>query len=546
MTTTPPPSSLVHGLTGAAAIGPERIAIEDPGMARRINYHDLAVLTDRVRDRLVHAGVERGDRVGLHLTKSIDAVAVIYGILKAGAVYVPVDATAPPTRNAYIFSDCTVRAVVVEQNAATRLRKAMAELDAKTNPCLIELPVTEGDRLPITAALDALDAKDSSPAATSVEPDPDDLAYILYTSGSTGHPKGVMLSHRNATSFIDWCTDTFQPTKEDRFASHAPFHFDLSILDIHTSLRHGATLVLFGQNVGKEPARLASGMAESRLTIWYSAPSILSLLTQYGDLESHDFSTLRMVLFAGEVFPIKHLRTLKKLIPHPRYFNLYGPTETNVCTFHEIPATIPDDRTDPYPIGRSCSHLSTCVVEGTTPVDAGKEGELCVAGKGVMQAYWNLGEQTERVFFTDDQGVRWYRTGDIVCEDHAGAYLFRGRRDRMVKKRGYRIELGEIEASLYRHPNVREAAVIADADDAGLHIKAFIHMADGGKPSLIAFKRHCSEQLPLYMVPDKFIFGGALPKTSTDKIDYQQLSGTKQPKGHHRTTNQNHGFQLDQ
>jgi len=546
MTTTPSPCSLIGGLTGAATIGPGRVAIEDPGTGRWINYRDLAALTDRVRDRLVHAGVGRGDRVGLCLTKSIDAVAVIYGILKAGAVYVPVDDTAPATRNAYILNDCTVRTVVVEQDAAIPLRNALAALDAKTNPCLIQLPATEGNRLPITAALDALETKDYAPAATSVEPDPDDLAYILYTSGSTGQPKGVMLSHRNATSFLNWCTDTFQPTRDDRFASHAPFHFDLSILDIHTSLRHGATLVLFGQNVGKDPARLASVMAKSRLTFWYSAPSILSLLAQYGNLGSHDFSTLRMVLFAGEVFPIKHLRALKGMIPHPRYFNLYGPTETNVCTFHEIPATIPDDRTDPYPIGRTCSHLSTCVVEGTTPVDAGEEGELCVAGNGVMQAYWNLDKQTERVFFTDDQDVRWYRTGDIVYEDHAGAYLFRGRHDRMVKKRGYRIELGEIEASLYRHPEVREAAVIADANDAGVYIKAFIHMADGGKPSLIAFNRYCSEQLPLYMVPDKFIFGGALPKTATDKIDYQQLSGTGLPKSQHRTTNQHHGFQLDQ
>src|SRR5439155_12316419 len=146
-------------------------------------------------------------------------------------------------------------------------------------------------------------------------------------------------------------------------SSHAPFHFDLSILDIYVPLKHGAAIVLVGHELGKDPVRLAALIAEKRLTIWYSAPSILSVLAEFGNLPSRDYSALRFVLFAGEVFPVKHLRRLQQLVPHPRYFNLYGPTETNVCTFHEIPRQIPDDRVDPYPIGKTCAQLASRVVE---------------------------------------------------------------------------------------------------------------------------------------------------------------------------------------
>jgi acyl-coenzyme A synthetase/AMP-(fatty) acid ligase len=231
-------------------------------------------------------------------------------------------------------------------------------------------------------------------------------------------------------------------------------------------------------------------------------------------------------LFAGEVFPIKHLRLLKSLIPHSAYFNLYGPTETNVCTFYRVPDEIDVDRTEPYPIGRTCSHLRSKVIMDGRDVAAGEEGELCIAGAGVMQGYWNQPKQTEEAFFIDERSEPWYRTGDIVVEDDGGDFIFRGRRDRMVKRRGYRVELGEIEACLYRHTDVREAAVVALADAEGVTIHAFVALADGVKPSLIAMKRFCSNQIPLYMIPDRFKFLDCLPKTSTDKIDYQRLKAT--------------------
>ena len=287
-----------------------------------------------------------------------------------------------------------------------------------------------------------------------------------------------MLSHGNAACFIDWCSDVFQPNEHDRFSSHAPFHFDLSILDIYVSLKHGATLVLVEEQLGKDPVRLAPWIAEKKLTIWYSAPSILSLMAQFGKLEQHDYSSLRLVLFAGEVFPIKYFKLLMSLWRHPRYFNLYGPTETNVCTFYEVPQVIPESQTEPLPIGKVCTYCQPLVVDELgTEVVSGAEGELCIAGPSVLQGYWNLPEKTAKAFLPGRE-TRWYRTGDIVIELPEGDYKFLGRRDRMIKKRGYRIELGEIEAALYRHPVIKEAAVLALPDDDGVAIKAFASTRD--------------------------------------------------------------------
>jgi acyl-CoA synthetase (AMP-forming)/AMP-acid ligase II len=232
------------------------------------------------------------------------------------------------------------------------------------------------------------------------------------------------------------------------------------------------------------------------------------------------------VLFAGEVFPIVHLRSFARQVPAPRYFNLYGPTETNVCTYFEVPSVVPEDRVDPYPIGRICENLEGKVVdpEGHS-VSRGSEGELCIAGPNVMQGYWAMPEQSAAGFLPDNGRLRWYRTGDIVVEENNGNYRYVGRRDRMVKKRGYRIELGEIEACLYRHASIREAAVVALQDDTGVRVTAHLSVKGNTRLSIIELKTFCSQHIPLYMVPDAFAFHDALPKTSTDKIDYQRLTG---------------------
>lgn len=514
-------------LVRSAARTPEQVAIVDPGVAE-ISYAELDRLSDRLRDRLRALGVLPGDRVGVYLRKSIDSVATIFGSLKSGAAHVPVDPTGPPPRNALILADCTVRVVVTERRFVDGLKEAWAAIGF--DPAWIVLDEPWGGpppHRPLGTALDHLDAESPTPgpAGANARPGQDELAYILYTSGSTGKPKGVMISHENASCFIDWCSREFAPRADDRFTSHAPFHFDLSVLDIYVPLKHGATLVLISEQAGKDPVTLAQLTAEQRITCWYSTPSILALLVQFGHLERFDYSALRIVHFAGEVFPIKHLRAIKEIWPRPRYFNLYGPTETNVCTWYEVPRVVEPERTEPYPIGRPCApYVRAQVLDPDfNEVTRGEEGELWIGGPGVMRGYWNATEMSAAVFRTDAAGEIWYRTGDVVVEEQSGDFIYHGRRDRMVKKRGFRIELGEIEAALYRLPDIKEAAVIAKPDpESGVRIRAFLAFKSE-KLSIIKLKQFSGQNLQSYMVPDDFIVLESLPKTSTDKTDYQTM-----------------------
>lgn len=512
--------SLVDLLEESYRRTPDRLAISVPG-GDSITYAQLNALSDRVRDRLRMLGVRPGDRVGLLLHKSVGGVALILGILKVGAAYVPVDADAPAGRAAYILDNCRVRVVITERRIEETLLGCLQKVGASP----IVLAVEDGgaaDELDVL--LNQLESSCPAPASPSAAPGEGDLAYILYTSGSTGNPKGVMLTHGSARSFVDWCSRTFGPTVEDRFSSHAPFHFDLSIFDIFVSLKHGATLILIDEVLGKEPMRLAPVISSERITIWYSTPSILGLLARYGKMNRYDFSALRLVFFAGEVFPVRQYLELHVLWKHPRFVNLYGPTETNVCTWYEIPGDeIAKDMLS-FPIGRVCSpNLAKVVDEEGEPLNSGEAGELLISGPNVMRGYWELPEHDARAFLVDRAGRRWYRTGDVVSEV-ADGFLYLGRRDRMVKRRGYRVELGEIEASLLRDDSVQEAAVVSIPDvESGVRITAFLSGPGVRGLSTNALKAISMRCLPRYMIPDNFVVVEAVPRTSTDKINYEAL-----------------------
>jgi len=246
----------------------------------------------------------------------------------------------------------------------------------------------------------------------------------------------------------------------------------------------------------------------------------------YGRLERFDHSSLRIVLFAGEIFPIEALKKLQQLWPQATFYNLYGPTETNVVTWFQVPKTIARTYNSPLPIGKSCSHVS-CKIwnEKILDLQPGIQGELIVSGVSVTPGYLNLPEINKRSFLKDQQGKIWYRTGDLVKVNHDLEFEFIGRKDRMVKRHGYRIELDEIEAILHRYSGLKEVGVISITEENNILIKAFISKSlENTRLTIPEIKTYFLNYLPLYMLPDQFIFVDHLPKTSTHKINYQQLA----------------------
>jgi acyl-coenzyme A synthetase/AMP-(fatty) acid ligase len=270
------------------------------------------------------------------------------------------------------------------------------------------------------------------------------------------------------------------------------------------------------------PIRLAEWIRSRAITVWYSVPSALSMLVRFGELATHPLETLRLVLFAGETFPVRYLRELMMLVPQARFFNLYGPTETNVCTFYEVQhAPEPDD--PPVPIGRALENTRCEVVDaaGAVTTRTGAEGELVVHGSTVAQGYWDDPQRTAQSFLDRYS----YRTGDIVeiLDDSPPSYRFVGRQDHLIKSRGYRIELGEVESALYASGAVEECVVVAVPDELmGNRLIAFC--AVRGHAGEEQIKRRARERVPGYMVPDRIEIVDALPRTANDKYDRVQLA----------------------
>ncbi|MCA1682466.1 MAG: amino acid adenylation domain-containing protein [Actinobacteria bacterium] len=499
---------LIHELVvRAAADHGDNIAVVDGD--RTLTYAELDARSSRVANLLIDHGMRAGDRVGLLLEKSLEAVVGIYGALKTGAVYVPLDDQAPTRRLAYIARDAGIR-FLVSSPARAAHAEAVSDAGAPFEHVL------GSEKLP-------WDAVDSRPATLpAARTGPDSLAYVLYTSGSTGEPKGVMLSHENGMAFVDWAAREVGVSSQDRLSSHAPFHFDLSTFDLYAAAWAAAPVVLVPRSAMVFPVELARFIREAEITVWYSVPSALTLLVLRGGLDQSPPASLRAIIFAGEVFPTKYLARLIELLPAPGYFNFYGPTETNVCTWFEVRRDEP--LPESLPIGRPLPGITAIIEdENGRPVAEGEPGELLIRGPTVMHGYWGDPERTARALTTTGP-QRTYRTGDLVRVDARGDLEYLGRRDAQVKTRGYRVELGEIEAALNALPAVAEAAVVAIPDDEITHrLKAFV-VTDVPTPSgeLI---RLCREQLPPYMIPEEFEFRESLPRSTTGKVNRRALQG---------------------
>ena len=523
-------SSLLHNyLIESTKQYPDKVCVSFKDST--ISFHDLNDLSNRLSNAFAKRGVTAGDRVGIYIDKSIEALIAIFGILKAGASYVPLDPLAPVERQSLIINDCRLKYLATSSKKLPQVNQILKNTGTLREVFVLDISHEEYNmHIPDVTLIfknEIYQSQDKMPNQIGKQVTEKNLAYILYTSGSTGQPKGVMVSHKAAIAFTEWALKSFNITCDDVVSSHAPFHFDLSIFDIFASLKAGATISLVPQGLSSFPKSIVEFIENEGISIWYSVPSILTQLVLHGDLENRNFTSLRQILFAGEVFHSKYLRRLMEMMPHVKFYNLYGPTETNVITYYPVNELPDPDKA--IPVGALCDGVKSYIVSETgSLVKEGEVGELYVTCPTVMDGYWNDPEKTKSVLFQNPFTLSTnefiYKTGDLVCSNKNGNLDYHGRCDAMIKSRGYRIELGEIESALSSHTGIKEVAVTGFPDDQiGNIIKAVIVPKQKAAISIQEIKHFCSKKLPHYMIPEMICFIDALPRTSTGKIDRKSL-----------------------
>lgn len=512
---------LSHSIENSAKSFPDKEAFRCLNNA--ITYSELSKKTDQLAEYLITNGLKKSDRVGVYLNRCLDSAIAIYGILKAGGAYVPLNPEAPASHTRFVVADCGIKHVVTNSAQRRGLKSICKEELPKFHVIGLSLEEVSSASWDEVYSLEGNVSLDA-PVLES------DLAYILYTSGSTGRPKGIMHTHHSGLSFAKLAIETYQINENDRIANHSPLHFDISTLGYFAAPYVGATTVILTDAHTKMPASQAQLIEKEKISIWYSVPLALLQMIKANTLNEIDVSNLRWVLFAGEPFPTKHLRNIMNSWPKVGFGNLYGPTETNVCTFYnlnEAPKT--DERIS---IGKPWQNTQSLIVDNDDiPVEPGEVGELLVRSPTLMYGYWKKPELNERCFFKtqNEAGIEevYYRTGDLVRMNDTGNLVFLGRKDRQVKVRGYRIELDEIANVLLQHEAVEEAAVfvVGSKTDEPI-IQAQVLLKDGCKADEGELNSLAINHLPKYAIPEQIKINTEFPRTATGKIDHIKLSET--------------------
>jgi amino acid adenylation domain-containing protein len=512
-------------VTREAERRPEAIAVVMNGT--RLTYEELEVTSNRLAHALRAAGCGAGDRVGFLLDKSPLAVVTILGILKADGIYVPIDPANPRPRIQKILNAAEPRLLLCDGRATDLVQELSANGARGPRLGWLERDGWAGRR-PAFDWNNVLELPSTPPERTRGSSE--DVAYLLFTSGSTGVPKGVPIKHANVIPFVRWAIRYFGIGPDDRNSGHTPFHFDLSVLDLFGSFAAGAQLHIVPTALNVLPTALAEFIRRSHLTQWFSVPSVLNLMAKADVVNPQDFSTLKRILWCGEVFPTPALIYWMTRLPHVSFTNLYGPTETTVASSYYTVPRCPETETEPIPIGRPCDGEGLLVLdEVLEPVPAGTPGDLYIRGVGLSPGYWRDAEKTRAAFLPNphhpDPDDRIYRTGDLAQVGDDGLVYFLGRADFQVKHRGYRIELGEIECALHTLDVIEECAAVAlpSSGFEGSTLCCAYTLRPGAPSTPSRLREELRRRLPAYMLPARWIEFEQLPKNANGKIDRAQL-----------------------
>ena len=494
------PYLLSHLVAGAAERDPHGLAVI--GQDERLDHASLAALVARVAAALREVGVEHGDRVAVFAPKSTQTFAAMHGVLHAGAIAVPIDPRSPAPVLEALNRELTPRAIVVAPTTAELWPDRSVR--------------TIGDAPSCTLTWADVADHDVIGPANRLGGDP---AYVISTSGSTGRPKSIVHTHTSALRYAELAADCYDLRAEDRLGNVAPFHFDQSTFELYAAPLAGAATVLVPDVLLRFPANVSELLERERVTTWYSVPTILRQLLLRGALDQRDLSSLRWVLFGGEVFPPAALRALMAQLPHARFSNVYGPAEVNQCMFHHLDGPPPDDGN--IPIGRAWDDTEVRIVtpEGTVLDGAGR-GELQIRTSTAMVGYWGRPDLDERAFVDDDTDggprQRWYRSGDVVERADDGTFTFVGRVDRQVKIRGTRVELEAVEAALEALDGVTASAAVC-VDDPSAPLVGIVQTSTISDPQVV--QRALRGTLPPGTVPDRIVLVESLPVTASGKVD---------------------------
>jgi amino acid adenylation domain-containing protein len=489
-------------LEGSARRLPDKTALVCDG--RRVTYAALDAHADRAASALRAAGVGRGDRVVIFLDNSVEAVAALFGALKADAVFVIVNPTTKADKLAYVVGNCRAAALVTDERRRAAVAGRLAALPRP--PALVAAsagPGGAGGPRPAPRAIDA------------------DLAALIYTSGSTGRPKGVMVTHLNVVSAATSITTYLESAERDVVLSVLPLAFDYGLYQVLMAFKVGATVVL--ERSFAYPQTVLETLARERATGLPIVPTMAALLLQV-DLGRFDLGSLRYLTNTAAALPAEHVRRLRALLPHVAIYSMYGLTECKRVSY--LPPAELDRR--PTSIGRAIPNTEVYLVdEHDRRLGPGAVGELVVRGSHVTRGYWELPGETQARFRPGPvPGERVLYTGDLVRMDDEGYLYFVGRKDDIIKTRGEKVSPREVEEALHAHPAVAEAAVVGVPDPVlGEAIHAVVTLRAGAAATEQEIVRHCRQRLEDFMVPRRVEVRTSLPTTATGKVARRALAG---------------------